>query len=240
MKDIDFMEVLLKKQEQYMKTLSSSGFFSRFKAFSNVFNYFNSGQTIAQIACGSTNEDLYLTMDKLGSEGRIILIDEDPEFIYNRAVDILGKEVLSRKKRFYTQKHAGRKYLQRLLSQANIEPFVKHLPPYPKQVKDESVDGVMAINAAFELMAQRSGGPPANPEGLITDTYKKLKKDGSFIVQGILVGDIESFSHLVNKTTSKNNIDFVREYELKFPPLTKMGPPYYAGYWARWVKKPKI
>jgi hypothetical protein len=232
MPGIDFTDVLWKKQREYMEDLHSSNYWSRFKSFRNVFNYFEPGQTVAQIACGSINNDLFLTMDKVGKDGKIILIDEEPDFIYNRVSSIIGN--LPKEKNFYIKTEEGKKQLQEMFSRANVEAYVQHLPPYPKQILDESLDHVMAINAAFELTAQRAGGPKANPEGIVVETYRKLKKGGSLIVQGLLLGDVDMFKRVVNEASEKNELDFKEEYELKFPPLERYG----AGEWKRWVKFP--
>ncbi|MBW2991237.1 hypothetical protein KY348_06055, partial [Candidatus Woesearchaeota archaeon] len=92
MSQIDFAGALWKKQEGHME--ERENYIGRFNAFQDVFDYFQAGQTVAQIACGSILEDLFLTMERVGRKGRIILIDEDPAFVYNRVSEILGKENL--------------------------------------------------------------------------------------------------------------------------------------------------
>jgi len=231
MDEMPFVKLLWEKQKEYMKEIQSPILFSRFKSFKNVFNYFEKGQTVAQIACGSTDSDLFLTMDRVGKDGKIILVDEYPDFIYDRALKIIGEENLPKGKDFYI-KEEGIKQVQELFSQANIEAYVQHLPPYPSQIPDESLDHVMAINAAFELMSQRVGGPKTDSEGLIVETHKKLKKGGSFIVQGLVAGDDDMFRAVVYRASKNNNLNFKEEYELKFPPLERYG----AGHWKRWVK----
>ena len=232
MTNINFVDTLWKRQKEYMNKINSPYYFSSFKSFRNVFNYFEQGQTVAQIACGSIVDDLFLTMDRVGKDAKIILIDEDPEFVYNKALGIVGEENLPKGKGFYVKTEEGKRQLQEMFSRANIKAYVQHLPPYPAQIPDESLDHVMAINAAFELMAQSIGGPKANPEGIVVETYKKLKKGGNFIVQGLLAGDDDMFGVVVSKASKKNNLKFKEEYELKFPPLESYG----AGYWVRWIK----
>lgn len=227
---IDFANALWEKQKEYMKNLTKT--YSRFRSFSNVFNYFEPGQTIAQIACGSVIDDLFLTMDRIGKNGKIILIDEKPDFIYNRACGIIGEGSLPQGKDFYVKTKQGREQLQELFFKCNIEAYVQYLPPYPKQIHDESIDHVMAINAAFELMGRRLDGPIPNVEGLIVETYKKLKNNGSFIVQGLVGGDVDEFGLHVFQSSGKSKLNFTEEYELKFPPLESL----HAGEWKRWIK----
>ncbi len=228
---IDFLNLLWEKQRAYMDEISNPFYYSRFKAFKDVFNYFEPGQAVTQIACGSIPDDLFLTMDRVGKEGRITLIDGKPDFIFDRVSGIVGAANLPKGKDFYATKE-GIRQLQDVLSQANIEAYVQYLPPYPQEVKNKSQNHVMAINAAFELMAHRHGGPPANPVGIITETHRKLKSGGSFIVQGIVGGDVDEFDHFVRRASRKNNLDFAEDKNLKYNPLDGYG----AGEWARWIK----
>ncbi|MCX6814894.1 MAG: hypothetical protein NTY20_04575, partial [Candidatus Aenigmarchaeota archaeon] len=212
MPHIDFANALWKKQEWYTK--ERGNYIDRFNAFQNIFNYFQTGQTVAQIACGSILDDLFLTVERVGKRGRIILIDEDPAFVYNRASKILGEENLPRKKEFYIQTEEGKQLLKDLFSQVNIEVYVQHLPPYPQQINDESIDHVMAINAAFELMATPIGGTPANIEGLISETYKKLRNGGSLIVQGLMGSDIDLFRMHIYNTIKRNGLSLEEDLEV--------------------------
>ena len=227
MLQVNFADVLWKKQKQYIQEMGN--YFGPFNAFRDIFNYFERGQAVAQIACGSILDDLFLTMERVGREGRIILIDEDPSFVYNRAVKILGS--LPREKKFYTETEEGKQLLAGLFSQANVEAYIQHLPPYPEQIADESLDHVMAINAAFELMGMRVGGKPPDVEGLIIQTYRKLRRDGDLIVQGLMGDDTDYFRMYVDRTSGKNGLRFEEDYQL--PSLREFG----AGYWARWIKR---
>ena len=102
MPEINFKHILWEKQKEYMREVVNSGnYMSRFTSFQEMFNYFQRGQTVAQIACGSILEDLFHTMEKVGEEGRIILIDTEPDFAYNRALQILGDGFLPNEKGFY-------------------------------------------------------------------------------------------------------------------------------------------
>ena len=230
----DFADILWKKQKEYIEGINSPSYFSRFKAFRNVFNCFWNGETVAQIACGGINEDLFLTMDKVGKKGKIILIDKEPSFVYDRALNILGGKNLPEGKEFYTETERGKQFLRELFSQANIEAHVQHLPPYPEQIKDYSLDHVMAINAAFELMGQRPGGPPGDVKGLVAETHRKLKKDGSFLVQGLESFDIHAFGSAVWEAERQNGITFEQDYGIS-ELLIYYGPG--TGHWARWIKR---
>ena len=241
MSGINFADVLWRMQEGFMK--EKDNYIGRFRAFENVFNYFQEGQTVAQIACGSIPEDLFLTMERVGREGRIILIDRDPAFVYNRMSEILGvknvfkgEEFYTQTKEFYTQTEEGKQVLKNLFSEANIEAYIQRLPPYPEQIKDASIDHVMAINAAFELMGSPMGEGPPDFEGLITETYKKLRKDGGLIVQGIMDEDISLFGIHVHDIAEDKGLSFEEDYILQ---ERLEGHFSYAGrgYWARWVKK---
>ena len=229
---VDFADALWKKQGEYRQQWKNT--MSRFHAFQNVFSYFQEGQTVAQLGCGSILDDLFLTMARVGREGRVILIDENPAFAYNRAVSILGEGILPQEKEFYIQSEEGIQSLRDLFAQANIEVYVQHLPPYPHKIKDESIDHVMAINAAFELMATRLGGEPADPAGLVTETYKKLRNGGSLIVQGLEGFDIEMFSTFVYEAI-ENGLGFEEDFSI----MERLGRHQRmpgAGYWGRWVK----
>ena len=206
---------------------------SRFNSFENVFNYFEPGQTVAQIACGNIVDDLFLTMGKIGKNGKIILIDKKPDFIYNRLLKIVGKENLPKEKIFYVKTKKGKKQLQHMFSTANIEAYVQRLPPYPRQIPDESLNHVMAINAAVELMSRYSKEPPPDTVGIVVETHKKLKNGGSLIVQGIVDGDTNGFASYVYRANEKNGINFMKERSLKFSPLKR----WQAGEWKRWVKE---
>ncbi len=231
MLDIDLVDVLWKKQKEYMKKLT--GVENRFSSFENVFNYFEPGQTVAQIACGSILDDLFLTMERVGKNGKIILIDKKPDFIYNRLLKIVGNKNLPKEKDFYVETESGKKQLQEILSTANIEAYAQCLPPYPKQILDESLDHVMAINAAAELMARYPNRYPPDTVGVVVETHKKLKNGGSFIVQGIVGGDANGFASYVYRAVKEKNLNFIQEYEMEFPPLID----WQAGEWKRWVKK---
>ncbi len=231
MPNINFIDVLWKKQKECVEKLPTV--WSRFRSFENVFNYFESGQTVAQIACGDINDDLFLTMEKVGKNGKIILIDKKPDFIYNRLLKIVGNENLPKEKDFYVETKEGKKQLQKTLSTANIEAYVQCLPPYPKQIPDESLDHVMAINAAAELMARYPNRPPPDIISIVVETHKKLKNGGSFIVQGIVGGDANGFASYVYRAVKEKNLNFIQEYEMEFPPLID----WHAGEWKRWVKE---
>ena len=230
----NFVDLVWKKQMEYIARFDD--YFNRFKDFREIFNYFQRGQTIAQIACGSINEDLFLTMERVGREGRIILIDEDPLFVYDRTLKILGEGTLPNEKEFYIQTEEGKQFLKGLFSQGNIEVYVQHLPPYPQQIPDESLDHVMAINAAFELMGVRGGsGFEPNVEGIIAETYKKLRKGGSFLVQGIWGDDIEWFGESVDATNIAEGLRFEEDYSL---PKSVNNPDFYTpSYWKKWIKR---
>ncbi len=239
----DFADILWEKQKESIRPPAKGITIDRFDAFKDIFNYFQPGQTIAQIACGSILSDLFYTMERVGREGRIILIDEDPAFVYKRALKILGKENLQEKKEFYIQAEEGKQSLKDLFSQANIEVYVERLPPYPQQINDGSIDHVVAINAAFELMATPLGGKPANVEGLILETYKKLRNGGSFMVQGLMREDIFYFGEYVYGIIKKNKLRF-KEGPILLEGLGELfSHSSIRGYWARWIKKevkPKI
>ncbi|MBW2990188.1 hypothetical protein KY348_00615, partial [Candidatus Woesearchaeota archaeon] len=139
-------------------------------------------------------------------------------------------------KEFYIYTEEGKQFLKDLFSQANIEAYVRVLPPYPEQINNESIDYVVAINAAFELMATPYQGKPADIEGIITETHKKLKNNGSFIVQGLTSNDIDLFRMHVCDAIKKKKLSFEEDYEF----LGSLeGPFSFAGmgYWARWEKK---
>ncbi len=232
----DFADILWEKQKKSIRPPTNAIRIDRFDAFKDIFNYFQAGQTTAQIACGSILSDLFYTMERVGREGRIILIDEDPAFVYNRALKILDKENLSEKKEFYVQTEEGKQSLKDLFSQANIEVYVQRLPPYPQQINDGSIDHVVAINAAFELMGTPFGGKPANVEGLILETYKKLRNGGSFMVQGLMSEDVFYFGNLVYGIIKNNKLRFKEDITL----LEDLDGPFHhniRGYWARWIKK---
>lgn len=226
-------DILWEKQRKYIAEFNSKKYYTRFHAFKDIFNYFEKDQTVAQIACGSINEDLFHSMERIGPCGKIILIEGDPEFIYNRALTLFGR-FLEKKKEFYTETAEGKVFLKNMFLQCNIEVYTTRLPPYPAQVKDNSVNHIMAINAAFELMSKNQKGDKSNIESLIVETYKKLKKNGSFIVQGILPDDIHTFRMYVYNTTEKNNLHIEEDFEL---PESLDKYPAYSGYWGRWIKK---
>lgn len=238
MSDANFLNALWERQKEYIAQLNQGNYFSRFKEFRGMFNYFQRGQAVAQIACGNIMDDLFLTMERVGREGKIILIDDYPEFLYDRALKVVGQKDLSKGKSFYVKTEEGRNLFKELFDKANIEVYVQHLPPYPEQITDGSLNHVMAINAAFELMATKrtpnKEDVKPDVEGLIAETYKKLKRNGSFIVQGIMGDDIDLFRERVYETVEKNNLRFEEDKNL---PESLHKFPTYAGYWGRWVKK---
>jgi hypothetical protein len=230
---LDFADVLWKKQKQYMQDFRKPIPFSRFKSFQNVFNYFKPDQAVAQIFCGNIESDLYLSMEKVGKNGKVVLIDSKPEYAYERALAILGEENLAGGRDFYIKTDDGKKIIQHLFSTANVEVFNDFLPPYPQEIKDESLDNVMAINAAFELTARPGNAMyKADPIGIITGTHEKLRKGGSMIVQGVVSGDIGDLGRVIEKANEKNGLKFKRDQRLDYPPLNS----WQAGEWGRWVK----
>ena len=217
---------------------------SRFNAFAEIFSFFQEGQTVTQIATGNIAEDVLYTKARVGRNGRIILIDDYPEFIYNKALSILDVKELPGGMDFYVKEEKGRALLQDLFRQANIEVYVQHLPPYPQEISNASADYVMAINAAFELMSQRfsgkTAGPKPNVEGLIVDTYQKLKTGGSFIVQGLMFDDVGMFRRHVRLAVEKHKLKFSEDLsveEIFENPIAKIHPSDYVGHWLRLVKK---
>ncbi|RLI99768.1 MAG: hypothetical protein DRP03_02665 [Candidatus Aenigmatarchaeota archaeon] len=225
----NFTDLLWNAQKKYMEDFGNRKE-SRFFAFRDMFGYFKKGQTIALIACGGIVDDMFLTMERIGREGKIILIDEDPAFLYNRALAILGNKRLNDRKEYYV-KGKGKMILEKLFSEARIEAYTQRLPPYPKQVKDNSVDHIMAINAAYELMSPGPNGEPADTYNLILETYKKLRKHGSFMVQGLMIDDIELFKIHVERVIEKEGIRFVEDKSLVSNNFSVA-----RGYWGRWVK----
>ena len=236
MAEIDFARILHEETQQYINKLD--GYMChRFKAFKNMFNYFKPGETVVQIACGSIADDIYMTKDKIGEDGKLILIEQYPKFIYDKIINILGKGGLPDSEKHYVKTSKGQQELKRLLAQANIEAYVAHLPPYPNQIEDESVDHIMGINCAMELMSHRPGGPEADVVGIITESYKKLKDGGDFIIQGLLDGDTDPLNMFILQAMEKNNLNFMIDPDL--PELNYHMPGSYAGEWIRWIKNPQ-
>ena len=226
-----FVDLLWEKQKEHMKERKK--YFCRFNEFNEMFDYFENGQTVAQIACGTTNEDLFNTMERVGRGGKVILIEQYPSFIYDKVAKAIGEENLPESKEFY-QTEEGTAQLQKLLKSANVEAYVQHLPPYSEQIKDSSLDHVMAINAAFELMAiEYPHGKPADVKGLVNETYKKLKLDGSFMVQGLTTDDIDMFNVYVRSASDEHELRFEEDFNL---PRSLDNFHMYSGYWKRWIK----
>jgi hypothetical protein len=234
MTEIDFARILQEETQEYLNKLD--GYMChRFKAFKNMFNYFQLGETVIQIACGSIADDIYMTKDKIGKDGKLILIEQYPKFTYDKVINILGKGGLPDSEKHYVRTSKGQRQLKRLLAQANIEAYVTHLPPYPNQIPDESVDHIMGINCAFELMSHRQGEPDADVEGIITESYNKLKNGGDIIIQGLVDGDDDELNLYIYKAVKENNLNL--EIDLDLPELDYNMPSSYAGSWLRWVKK---
>lgn len=242
MSQIDFAEALWRKQNEYFAKRADPGKLvrDRFDAFQKVFDYFEKGQTVAQIACGGIMKDLFYTMARVGKDGRIILIDEDPTFPYQRAVSVVGEDALQKGGNFYVHSAAGRAQIAELFAQANVHLYAQRLPPYPQQIPDSSIDHVMAINAAFELMSTRVvKGEPRRPpdfEGLIVETHRKLRPGGSFIVQGLMDEDIYVFGQNLELVAEKHGLALKEDYPTR---ELEMGNIRAAGYWRRWIKQDK-
>lgn len=218
--DIDFAKALSEEQKSYFKEFNEC--YSRFRAFKDFFNIFEKDQTVIQLACGSILEDIFHTKEKIKG-GKIILIEPDKEFVYNRAVKVLGEGVLKEKK-FYTETNEGKDFLRDLFKQANIEVYISQVPPFPLEIKDDSINHIMAINAAFEIESS------ARFEGvreLVLQINKKLKDKGSFAVQGLEAEDLRPFS-----IATLSGTDFLGDIgSLCYPQDRAFG-----GYWARWIK----
>jgi hypothetical protein len=217
-------EVLWQKQQEFWKTRDQ--YISRFSFWDPVFDLLKTGQSVAQVACGSITEDLYRTMAMIGDTGRIYLIDEDPAFIYNRARTIWGEEILNEQSKEFTNDEA---MLYNLFASSNIFPYVQRLPPYPKDVKDDSLDHIMVIGSTFEMMATNPEGQEPDTVGFITDSYRKLRQPGRLLMHAVMDDDLRMFRDYMRHagTVFIEDYSFLRQVEGGGP----------MGYWACWIKE---
>lgn len=234
----DLSSALYSSTQQYLRDFINNPTPTRYWLFSEMFDVMQPGQTVASIACGSSNEDLYHISDKVGRTGRIILIDRDPEFIYNRAVKLLWQKKLKEGKDFYVGDKFGQNKLAAMFRNAGIEVYVANIPHYPQGIKPDSIDHIIGIDAAFDLMkpyrkAGSSVGEPVDFDGLVMETHENLKLHGTFAVQGKLKSDIEIFKGRLNETLKSQ---LAMKYKVRFKEDTGL-PESLRDTWARWIKE---
>jgi len=170
--------------------------------------YFGRGDNVALIRCFGANvsdaQFTFLIRNEIGNEGKLITIDRSPHPLYKRAKCIFDKYLTKTKEYYLTPE--GAKEICDMFDGSNIIPFVQEIPPFPKEIKDESLDTIFTLDLEYLLRINKDDR--SIPERLFLETYKKLKKDGTLIVHADFPEDIPAYCSIITKVVKEHNLAF--------------------------------
>ena len=229
----DFIEAISKNKTKFDKKHNSSDWYTPYKDFQEAFEQIKNGQTVVEIA-GADLGRMFLAKNRVGDKGKVIVIDEEPDFPYNLAAKLVGQGKLRRTKDYYVNSVDGRKELQECFSQSSFYIFGKHIPPYPSIIANMSVDHVIVLDPKKPFLQSIIDierdiyGPKPEPEKLIEETYKKLKFGGTLTTISSMEDDIVSFDLCLYNTSKRKHLNF-EENEMERNILWK---------WKTYIKSP--
>jgi hypothetical protein len=230
----EFVDSIMKRRAEFEERFMDPDCFTVYKAIEGAFEPMKRGHIVAEIS-GARLEHAFLAKHKVGDEGKVIVIDREPDFPYKLAIGLVGSGKLGRSKDYYVNSVEGRKTLQDCFSEAGFYVFGNHIPPYPSLITDNSLDHVIAVNAIKTMSTPVFGpdlnfrGPEAKPESMVEETYRKLKVGGTLTALSYLEDDINSFDLMLYYGGKKGNFSFEEK-----PMERNIG-----WKWKRYVKIPK-
>ena len=190
---MDIVDIVNKKQEKFIKDRSrhiKTDALSKVGLFDKDF-YFWEGDNVAQIVTGGYNSsDLYFMFsirEAIGKEGKINLIHRTSESLYAIAKSILDGNLKESEEHYLTK--SGIKEINEMLNQANISVYLQDIPPFPKGIKNDSLDAILTLDTVRTLI--RLEGKIPIMDRTLPQIYKKLSPhDGDLIFHSELIEDI--------------------------------------------------
>ncbi|OGI12285.1 hypothetical protein A3K64_03095 [Candidatus Micrarchaeota archaeon RBG_16_36_9] len=160
---------------------------------------------IADILSGNNASMVYSGLGLIGKGGEFIMIDAREDFPYETVTNIAGKDFLPKPKDYYMNTESGKDDVRRVLSTIGVIPYVAKIPPYPQDIKPNSLDAVTCVNSLFEFQGDK--------KSLVEETEKLIRPGGVFLAQEWFFQDLQNLLRAGRETLSSHFDLITAKYE---------------------------